>query len=227
MWQCTPSSTTAGERRMRSTARCASPLPRLKPNLLSSWPVAMNSWVCACTPGVMRSQHLRHGEALARAALERSSSSKLSTTMWRTPSVMAMRSSATLLLLPWKASALAGTPARRRRTARRRWPRRGACPPRTPGGPWPCTGTPWWRRTRAVTERATASRSGAQVRLVVDEQRRAELRRELVDTAATDGQRTVGSTVAWSGKSCSGTGFTCAPGPRCPAGPDPAAARAP
>ena len=29
--------------------------PRLKPNLESSWPVAMYSWVWACTPGVMRS----------------------------------------------------------------------------------------------------------------------------------------------------------------------------
>ena len=38
MWQCTPTSSTDVDRRARSTARSASPLPRLKPNFESSWP---------------------------------------------------------------------------------------------------------------------------------------------------------------------------------------------
>ena len=45
----------------------------------------------------------------------------------------------------------AGRPGRRRRGRRgahRRWRRRGTSPPRGPAGPWPRTGTPWWRRPR-------------------------------------------------------------------------------
>ena len=40
-----------GERRARSTARCASPFARLKPNFESFCPVEMNSWVWALHAG--------------------------------------------------------------------------------------------------------------------------------------------------------------------------------
>ena len=41
MWQCSPTRSTAADRRARSTARAASPFARLKPNFESSCPVAM------------------------------------------------------------------------------------------------------------------------------------------------------------------------------------------
>ena len=50
---------------------------------------------------------------LATRASIRSSSSKLSTTMWRTPMAMASRNSAVLLLLPCTTQRDAGTPALR------------------------------------------------------------------------------------------------------------------
>ena len=59
-----------GERRMRSMACIAEPLPRLKPNLLSSCPVAMNSCVCACNPGVIRANTCGARQALRVQSIE-------------------------------------------------------------------------------------------------------------------------------------------------------------
>ena len=46
------------------------------------------------------------------------------------------------------------------RAARRRWPRRRACPPRGPGGPWPGRGTPSTRRPRRRRRRPPPPGSG-------------------------------------------------------------------
>ena len=80
MWQCRPMRRTDDDRRARSTAARASPLPRLKPNFESSCPVAMYSWVWACTPGVTRRRTSGTAAPAPWMASRRSSSSKLSTT---------------------------------------------------------------------------------------------------------------------------------------------------
>ena len=113
MWQWTPTKFTDFDLRARSAALCASPLPKLKPNFESFWPVAMYSCVCTETPGVIRNCTRGAGKPSACNASKRSSSSKLSTTMWCTSALMAIRNSSMLLLLPCITQLLPGTPALR------------------------------------------------------------------------------------------------------------------
>ncbi len=94
------------------TASIASPPARLKPNFWSSCPVAMNSWVCASTPTVTRTMTRARTPSSRASATTRSISWKESTTIRPTPYSRASRSSATLLLLPWKAIRSGGNATR-------------------------------------------------------------------------------------------------------------------
>ena len=58
MWECRPSSLSAGASSTRRTASKASPLVIEKPNFWSSWAVAMYSCVWASTPAVTRTSTL-------------------------------------------------------------------------------------------------------------------------------------------------------------------------
>ena len=111
MWQCRPTRFTEDAERARAIAACASPFARLKPNFESSWPVETYSCVWACTPGVIRRWTSGTGRPDACRRSRRSSSSKLSTTMWSTPAVTAWRSSSSDLLFPCTVHTDAGTPA--------------------------------------------------------------------------------------------------------------------
>ena len=187
MWR--PTSSTAGESWARATARAASPDGTPKPNFESSWPVRTNSWVCASTPGVARISTLGRTPSSACRVARRSSSSKLSTTMRPTPAARAARSSSSDLLLPCSTSRSAGTPA-----ASATW-----------SSPPVATSTlhallvdeashrQAEERLRRVGHAVPEGRhrlpaARPEVRLVVDEQRRAEPLRQLQQVAAPDAQ---------------------------------------
>ena len=90
-------------------------MAREKPNFWSSCAVAMNSWVCASMPTVVRmSSGTGDPPAATRAwasGTRRSISSNESTTTWPMPASTASRSSTSDLLLPCSAIRSAGKPA--------------------------------------------------------------------------------------------------------------------
>jgi hypothetical protein len=135
------------------------------------------SWVCTSMPGLMRSSTVgRRAPAATRRSI-RSSSSSESTTMRPTPTSSARAARRGTCCCRAAPGGRPGTPRRARPRARRRSRRRGAAPRSAPGVPSPGTGTPWSRRSRRRlrTPRRASRHRRAQVRLVVDEQRRAVL----------------------------------------------------
>ncbi len=99
MWQCRPRRSSEACERMRvpsSTARS-----RETPNFWSSWAVARNSCVEACTPLFTRSRTRCTRPARAAASATRSISISLSMMIAPTPAATARSISATDLLLPW------------------------------------------------------------------------------------------------------------------------------
>ncbi len=80
-----PTSSTAGEAAARASAASAAPDATPKPNFESSCPVRTNSWVCASTPGVMRTSTFGTGRPPSTSASMRSISSNESITMRPTP----------------------------------------------------------------------------------------------------------------------------------------------
>ena len=117
MWACTPTSSTPGRSSRAATASAAAPEETENPNLESSWPVRTNSCVCASTPGVTRTRTLGRVDVGAEDSSRpprRAISSKESTTMRPTPWVSASASSSVDLLLPCRTRRSAGTLAERR-----------------------------------------------------------------------------------------------------------------
>ena len=180
MWQCSPTSSIADDRCARSTARAASPLARLKPNFESSWPVAMYSWVWAWTPGVTRistfgARVVPPPAATPAGRARRSCRRRCCAPRPRGPA----RSSSTLLLLPCIVHEPAGTPAASATCS---------SPPLATSSSRPSSyGEAGHRlaqeRLGGVHDALRAERgdrlpaAGAEVLLVVDEQRRAVARR--------------------------------------------------
>ncbi len=162
MWACSPTSSTEASAASRSTAWPAAPERQAEAELgvvLAGAHVLVGVGLDAGGDPDQDLRARRRPSAARRS--RRSTSSKESTTMRPTPTSRARaqlgRRTCCCRAAP------AGRRARRRRGprgARRRWPRRGACPPRGPGGPWPCTGRPWWRRRRRRRRRRPPPGSG-------------------------------------------------------------------
>ena len=234
MWQWRPTrSTLLGASVARSTARSASPLARLKPNFESSCPVAMNSWVWAWTPGVMRSKHVGRGPARSACSTSsRSSSSKRvdhDVAHARGDRLTQLVEALVVAVQHARVGGHAG--ARARRAARRRSRRRAASPPRRRGVPSPGTGTPWWRRRRCSCRTRRPPRGSG--RAGAPRRRRTAACRTRPPSAAIEhppiGQPPVGTDVGGVGQQSAGErghppnvpGVTSARARRCRADPRP------
>ena len=200
MWACTPTSSRSVKPLSASTASAAAPDANEKPNFVSSCPVFTYSWVCASMPGVTRSKKVRatrrevgcHARRLR--ARNRLISSKESTTILATPARRAAVSSSEDLLLPWNTS----------------------CPPRAPptstDGHLPsgrdverhvlledqCSHRLAQKSLGRVGDTAREAGDGlaapfAHMVFVVDEDRCADLLRELQEVHAADAQVPVAS----------------------------------
>ena len=213
MW--TPTSSTAGESWARATARAASPDRHPEAELGVDLPGAHELVGVRLDAGGGPDQHLGHEPVVGvegwRAARARRSC--------RPRSAPHRRGAADAELLERLVVAVQHEPVGRARpqsaprAARRPWPRRGASPPRGRGGPWPGTGRPWTRRPHRLRTRPPPRGSAAaEVRLVVHEQRGAELRRQLEQVASADAEATVARrSSAESGSRCRGSGPLTSP----------------
>ena len=155
----------------------------------------MYSWVWAWTPGVIAQQHVR--APVTPVGVQRVQPVELVEAVdddAAHPGLERLRSSSTLLLLPCIVHGAAGTPAASATCS---------SPPVATSSSRPSSygeagHRPAQERLGGVDDAAGAERvdrlpaAGAQVLLVVDEQRRAELGGQLVDAAPADGQRAVG-----------------------------------
>ena len=147
----------------RVAASNAWPPARLKPNFWSSWPVAMNSWVCASTPTVTRTMT---GATTPSSAATVGDPVDLVERVDDDPPDPVGQRLADLgggLVVAVEADPLrrGSRPAARPR-ARRRCTRRGAGPPRRPSARPRCRGTPCprsRRRHRPARRRPTANPS--------------------------------------------------------------------
>ena len=177
-----------------AAARAASPLPRLNPNFESSWPVAMYSWVWAWTPGVMRSS--TSGTVTAAAGVEGLEAVELVEAVDDDVAHAGLERHQQLGV----ALVVAVQRARARRHAGRQDDVQLAAAGDVEQHPL-VVGQAGHRPAEERLGRVGGplvpegvdglAAAGAEVRLVVDEDRRAVDRGELVDPAAADDQRAV------------------------------------
>ncbi len=190
MWECRPTRSRPGAASTRRTASRASPPASEKPNFWSSCAVAMNSWVCASTPTVVRTST---GWVVPRSVHRRDSrsiSASESTTIRPTPASSAAASSASDLLLPCRSIRSPGKPAR---TAT------ASSPPVHTSRPSPSSLDPAGHRGaeerlggvedhRAAERLPVVAAAPAQVGLVQQEDRAAVLGHQVGDVVAAQGQ---------------------------------------
>ena len=109
IWQASPTGVTCGEAAARAYSAGASPAGT--PNLSVAPPVVIRAWPPAPILGLTRMAISGAAPFAAATAISRSSSTALSTLIWRTPTSMAKASSASVLPTPEKTIRSPGTPA--------------------------------------------------------------------------------------------------------------------
>ena len=163
MWAWTPTSSTPGRSSSAATASAAAPAASREPELRVLLARPHELVGVDLDAGGDPHEHPGPGRTPRRRSSRpsRSISSNESTTIRPTPPSRARGQLGLGLVV-----AVQDQPFRRAprppgpRAARRRWRRRGTCPPRGPAPPWPGTGRPWWRRPRRPPRRRPPLGSG-------------------------------------------------------------------